>query len=89
MKRDNIEGKPWKPGDRVGYKHFQDGQPTLANPLPTMVLGYEKKVVKPRRKVERKPQIPHIPKTLNHKQDCDVSVHDLIFHEDENIETTK
>ena len=54
-----------------------------------MVLGYEKKVVKPRRKVERKPQIPHIPKTLNHKQDCDVSVHDLIFHKDENIETTK
>ena len=51
-----------------------------------MVLGYENKAIKPRIKVERK---PHIPEKRKHKQDCDVSVHnvDLIFHEDENIET--
>ena len=36
MKWDNIKGKTWKPGDsdRVCSNHFQDGQPTLADPLP-------------------------------------------------------
>ena len=79
VNRDNIKGKPWRPGDieRVCSNHFQDGQPTLAYQLPTIVLGYEKKVVKPRRKVERKPHIAHIPKKRKHKQDCDVSVHDV------------
>ena len=35
-----------------------------------------KKVMKPRRTVERKPHIPYMPKQRKHKQDCDVSVHD-------------
>ena len=89
MKRDDIKGNPWKPGesDRVCSKHFEDGQPTLTNPLPNMGLGYEKKMMTPRRKVERKPYI-HVAKI--DKENCDVSVHnvDNDFHENEhNIET--
>lgn len=89
MKRDNVDGKPWKPGDsdRVCSNHFQDGEPTLANPLPTMGLGYERKLPTPRRKLDRN---PYMPKKRKHKvQDCGSGHNDAdlgINEDDEHIE---
>ena len=44
---------PWKPGnnDRVCSEHFVDGIPTEVNPDPTLKLGYELPVSKPRREL--------------------------------------
>ena len=44
---------PWKPGnnDRVCSDHFVDGIPTEVNPDPTLKLGYELPVSKPRREL--------------------------------------
>ena len=53
-----------------------------------MGLGYQKKMVKPRRKLERKPYIP-VPKKDKDKQNSDGDFHyvDYDFHENEHIET--
>ena len=55
MKRTTKRNTAWTPGssDMVCSKHFINGQPTLANPNPTIELGYEKPAKKARRKLIR------------------------------------
>ena len=57
MKRINQDKTKWEPSDsaRVCSHHFVDGVPTLANPDPSVNLGYDIQVVKPRREIQRKP----------------------------------
>ena len=62
LNRVKQDGSSWTPGKqaRVCSKHFPEGQPTNANPIPTLNLGYAsdrvvKKVTKPaRRKLQYK-----------------------------------
>ena len=46
---------PWQPGpsDTVCSRHFVNGVPTAADPMPTLELGYEKPAKKPRRELIR------------------------------------
>lgn len=56
LKRDNVDRKPWEPteSDRVCSKHFQDGEPSLEHPVPSLFLGYNTKKVKERRQIRRR-----------------------------------
>ena len=60
MKRENEDRTEWLPkdSDRVCSKHFVDGYPTPAHPLPTIELGYDSNIKKPRRKLTRTFQPP-------------------------------
>ena len=53
--RERKGHKVWTPGqsDMICSKHFADGQPTLANPNPSLDLGYDKPAKKPRRALVR------------------------------------
>ena len=55
LKRENPDKSAWmpRPSDRVCSKHFVDGEPTCANPYPTLELGYDFKQLIPRRKIFR------------------------------------
>lgn len=60
MKREKSDKSKWEPksSDRVCSIHFVDGVPTAANPDPTLKLGYETPIRKPRRELYRKPLPP-------------------------------
>ena len=51
INRVTSKNKPWTPGesDMVCSKHFADGCPTQANPIPTLDLGYDVGTKKARR----------------------------------------
>ena len=70
MKRVMEKSKKWLPteSDRVCSLHFADGQPILANPIPSLNLGYDVKAIKPRRIVKHAPPYP----TLSKKQKLDM-----------------
>ena len=57
MRRINPDKSEWEPSAhaRVCSKHFVDGEPTLGNPDPTINLGYDRQIEKPRRVIVRKP----------------------------------
>ena len=55
LKRENEDKSMWAPKytDRVCSKHFVDGYPTPAHPLPTLYCGYNSAITKSRRKLKR------------------------------------
>ena len=75
MKRVMEKSKNWLPTEsyRVCSLHFADGQPTLANPIPSLNLGYDAKDIKPRRIVKHAPPYP----TLSKKQKLDMKEQQL------------
>ena len=82
MKRENADRTEWLPkdNDRVCSKHFVDGFPTPANPLPTLELGYDLNLKQPRRKLKRIIQSPKKKRKLSNN-DSNVE-HDPIDFED-------
>ncbi|XP_065056361.1 uncharacterized protein LOC135684653 [Rhopilema esculentum] len=60
MRRTRKGNKEWTPGqsDMVCSRHFVDGRPTLANPNPSLDLGYDKPAKIPRRTLVRRAAEP-------------------------------
>ena len=60
LKGENKDKSAWNPGvsDRICSFHFADGVPTVANPDPTVNMGYDLSQKKSRRVLFRKPSEP-------------------------------
>ena len=62
LRRINKGKSEWKPcnSDRVCSKHVVDGEPTNANPDPTLHMGYDIPQKKSRRELFRHPVPPRV-----------------------------